>query len=348
MPTIQAHDLQRITETILTAANVPNDEAATVATLLVASDLAGHGSHGVLRLPQYLDAIEQGLIVPGAPLEVVSETCTVAVLDANWGFGQVAAMRASQMAADKAETCSLGAVAVRRSNHVGRLADYVEMVAARQMVGMMFVNGHGGAHNTVPYGGADARLCTNPLGCALPTGGDPLVLDISTSAVAEGKIRTYRISGSTVPEGWIVDSEGRPTTDPGVLYRDPPGSLLPLGGNVGHKGFALSLMVDLLAGALSGAGCSGPDVDRGGNAFTIFALDLRAFCGPEQFTACADALVVWVQSSRPSLGFDRIIVPGELEAAAATCRCREGIPLPEETWSNIKQAAYRVGAEVSL
>lgn len=343
MPVVRPDELRRIAEGTLAAAGAPADEARIVARSLVAANLAGHDSHGVLRLPQYLAAIEAGTVVPGAAVEVVRESPVAAVLDAHWAFGQVAATHAAEVAIAKAEAGSLAAVAVRRSAHVGRLADYVELVAAQGMVGLMFVNGHGGAHNTVPWGGADVRLCTNPLAYALPTGGDPIVLDISTSAVAEGKVRTYHIRGVPVPDGWLVDSEGNPTNDPGVLYAKPRGGILPMGGNVGYKGFGLSLMVDLLAGALSGAGCSGPDAERGGNAFLIIALDPGAFAGREQFAAEADALLAWVKSSRLAPGAEEIVAPGEIERRQAERRRREGIPVDEETWRQLLDAAARAG-----
>ncbi|MGC9317770.1 MAG: Ldh family oxidoreductase [Armatimonadota bacterium] len=346
MPVVGPDELERIAEELLAAAGAPADEARIVAGSLVAANLAGHDSHGILRLPQYLAAMEAGGVTPGAPMEVVRETPAAAVLDANWGFGQVAAKRAAEMAIAKAEEGSLAAVAVRRSNHVGRLGEYVELIAARAMVGLMFVNGHGGAHNTVPWGGADRRLCTNPLACALPTSGDPIVLDISTSAVAEGKVRTYRIRGEPVPDDWIVDSEGRPSNDPGVLYASPPGGLLPMGGNVGYKGFGLSLMVDLLAGALSGAGCSGPEPERGGNAFLIMALDSGAFAGRERFATEADALLAWVKSSRLAPGAEEILAPGEIERRERRRR-REGIPVADETWQQLLDAAARAGIEVT-
>lgn len=346
MPTISPHRLQRICADLLIAAGAPDDEANLVASALVRANLAGRDSHGVMRLPQYLAAIERGSIVPGAEVAVVRESPTTAVLDAHWGFGQVAATRATEMTIARAEAVGMSAVAGRRSNHVGALADYVQMVADAGMIGLMFVNGHGGAHNTVPFGGADRRLCTNPMAAGFPTGDQPIVLDISTAAVAEGKVRTYRIAGKPVPDGWIVDSEGHPTDDPKALYADPPGAILPLGGNVGYKGFGLGLMVDLLAGGLGGAGTSGPDPERGGNAFTIVALNPEAFGGREEFRAQADSLVAWVKSSRPAPGFDEVIVPGEIERRETERREREGISIPDETWRQIAASARRAGVNV--
>lgn len=343
MPTLQHDQLERIAREILSAAGVPEDEAQLVGEALVRANLAGCDSHGVLRLPNYLRQIDAGAIVPGAQIEIERETPTTVVLSGNWGFGQVIGARATEMVIAKTQANALGAVAGRRSNHVGALADYVEAIAQAGLIGLMFVNGHGGAHNTVPWGGADARLCTNPMAAGFPTDADPIVLDISTAAVAEGKVRTYRISGEQVPDHWIVDSDGRPTNDPEVLYRKPQGNLLPLGGNVGYKGFGLGMMVDLLAGGLSGAGTSGPHPERGGNAFTIMALDPAVFVGEEHFRADAAALVAWVKSSRLAPGFGEITVPGELERRQRERRTREGITLPEETWAEIAEAAERLG-----
>ncbi|MFO8080219.1 MAG: Ldh family oxidoreductase [Armatimonadota bacterium] len=347
MPTISPDDLERITTDLLIAAGARDDDARIVAFGLVGANLTGCDSHGVMRLPQYIAKMENGAIVPDAEIEVVREAPATAVIDANWCFGQVAATRATEMAIAKTRAIGLAAVSGRRSNHVGALADYVEMIADSDLIGLMFVNGHGGAHNTVPFGGADRRLCTNPMAAGFPTDSDPIVLDISTAAVAEGKVRTYRIAGRPVPDRWIVDSEGRPTSDPNVLYDNPRGALLPLGGNVGYKGFGLGMMVDMLAGGLSGAGTSGPDAGRGGNAFTIIALDPAAFAGEDAFRADAASLVAWVKSARPAPGFDEVIVPGEIERHERLRREREGIPIPDETWEEIRTAAENVGVRVS-
>ncbi len=343
MPLVRPDELERAAEEALRSAGATDEEARIVAAHLVTANLAGHDSHGVLRLPQYLAGIEAGSIACGAEIETVRETPTSAVLDANWGFGQVAALRATEMAIAKAGEHAIAAVALRRSNHVGRLGEYVELTAARGMIGMCFVNGHGGAHNTVPWGGADRRLCSNPLAFGFPTGDGPVVLDMSTSAVAEGKVRTYRIAGKPVPDGWIVDSEGRPTNDPEVLYSQPRGALLPMGGNLGYKGFGLSLLVEAMAGGLSGAGTSGPDPERGGNAMCIIAIDPERFVGKERFMAEMDSLVEWVKSSRPAPGFDEVLVPGEVERREWQRRTREGIPVDDETWRQILGAAGSTG-----
>ena len=343
MPIVRAEKLQSLAVDLLLAAQVPDDEARLVAEALVRANLAGCDSHGIMRLPQYLAKIEAGQIVPGAPVEVVRETPATAVLDGHWGFGQVAAARAAEIAIAKAREVGLAGVSGRHCNHVGALADYAMTAAEAGLIGLMFVNGHGGAHNTVPWGGADRRLCTNPMAAGFPTGAEPIVLDISTSAVAEGKVRTYRMRGETVPDHWLVDSEGRATNDPKVLYTKPQGALLPLGGSVGYKGFGLGMMVDLLAGGLSGAGTSGPNADRGGNAFTLIALDPAAFDGAEEFRADAASLVAWVKSSRLAPGFSEITVPGEPERRERARRLRDGIPLAEETWQQLTEAASKGG-----
>lgn len=343
MPTVRPEVLERIAVSTFIAVGVSVEEAQIVGRSLVKANLAGHDSHGVIRVSQYLSAIQKGEVVPGAPFEVVHQTPTTAVVDAHWGFGQVAATRAMEIAIAKAEACALGAVAVRRSYHVGRLSDYVEQAAARGLIGLMFLNSHGAAHRTAPWGGAQGRLSTNPIACALPTSGDPIVVDITTSAVAEGKVRVHYNARKPVPDGWLVDSEGHPTNDPAALYATPPGAILPLGGNLGYKGYGLSLMVDLLAGALSGAGCSGCGNTHIGNAFLILVLDLRAFCTREAFTACADGLLAWVKSARLAPGATEILAPGEIERRHACLRQQEGIPLDDETWRQLLQAAERAG-----
>ncbi|MBI3944459.1 MAG: Ldh family oxidoreductase [Armatimonadetes bacterium] len=343
MPVLRPEELERIAVGTFVAAGIPADEARIIGRSLVVANLAGHDSHGVIRVAQYLNAIEKGEVVPGAPFEVLRESPASAVVDAHWGFGQVAATRAAELAIAKAEKCSVAGVAVRCSYHVGRLSDYVELAAARGMVGLMFLNSHGAAHRATPWGGAQGRLSTNPIACALPTGADPIVVDITTSAVAEGKVRVHHNARKPVPDGWLIDAEGSPTNDPAALYATPPGAILPLGGNLGYKGFGLSLMVDLLAGALSDAGCSGCANARIGNAFLILVLDLRAFCGPAEFAAHADGLLAWVKSARLAPGAAEILAPGEIERRETRRRQQEGILVDDGTWGQLREAAARAG-----
>ena len=344
MPTFSADTLREVAVRILKAVPVPDGEARTVADLLVDSNLAGHDSHGILRLPQYLGMVRDGSILPGAPLKIVQETPATAVLDGGWGFGQVVARRAAEMAVQKARACAVAAVSVRRCNHVGRLGAYAALPCEAGMVGLLFVNGHAGDQGVAPYGGTARRLSTNPFAAAVPSeGGPPVVLDITTSVVAGGKIRLARARQEKVPEGCLIDSEGRPTTDPNVYYDPPRGALLPFGG---HKGYGLSVMIDLLAGTLSGAGASAPDAPRSGNALLAVAVDVGRFKPLAAFREEVREFIDHVRTSPTAPGVAEILIPGERAFRERERRLREGIQVEGQTWGQILDAAKRLGVEL--
>lgn len=341
MPIFSADALRDIAVRILKAAGVPADEATIVADLLVDSNLAGHDSHGILRLPQYLGMIRDGAILPGAPARVIRETPATAVLDGGWGFGQVVARGAMDLTARKARTSAVGAVAVRCCNHIGRLGAYAALPCEAGMVGLLLVNGHGGDQGVAPYGGIARRLGTNPFAVAVPSaGGPPVVLDVTTSIVAGGKIRLARARGESVPEGCLIDANGNPTTDPNVYYDPPRGALLPFGG---HKGYGLSMMIDLLAGTLSGAGASAPDAPRSGNALLAVAIDIERFAPVETFREEVRQFIAYLKTSSKAPGVAEILAPGERAFRERERRLREGIEVEDQTWEQVLDAAKSLG-----
>jgi uncharacterized oxidoreductase len=205
-------------------------------------------------------------------------------------------------------------------------------------------NAGGAALYVAPFGGSDGRLATNPISIAAPTQDDePIVLDITSSVVAQGKIRVAVNRGDSIPLGWLINGEGEPTTDPRDLNGPPPGALLALGGIAGHKGFALGLMIDVLGGALSGAGCSGSGNTQVQNGVLMVAIDIAKFTPIEDFYRRVDELVAHVKSSPLAPGFDEILVPGEIESRQANRRSREGIPIDDETWRQIQETAATLG-----
>ena len=347
MPTFAPATLRELTLRVLTAAGASAQEASLVADLLVRSHLVGHDSHGVLRIPQYVDMIRAGHLRPGAEVTVVREAPAMAVLDGGWGFGQVVATRAVQVAIGKARDVGVAVVSARHCGHVGRLGDYVEMAAAEQMVGVAAVNGHGGWPAQAPFGGRERRLSANPIAFGFPAGGrPPVVVDITSSVVAEGKLRLKRNRDERVPEGWLIDAEGRPTTSPHAYYADPPGALLPFGGSVAHKGYGLALTVDLLSGALSGAGCTGSHLDHPGNGLFVAVMDVRRFLPLKDYEAEVEAFLGRLKSCPPAEGFSEVLVPGEPEARLVAERQRTGITVDETTLEHIRRAAGQVGAAV--
>ncbi len=345
MPTFSSEYLQRCAAAIFAAAGAPPARADQVAELLVAANLVGHDSHGIIRVPQYIATIERGEIDPNAEIAVESDTEASAVLDGNWGFGQVVMSEAAAMAVEKASRCGVAALTVRNANHIGRLGSYVEDVARQGMVALLFANMHGGGACVVPWGGRERRLGTNPLAAGLPRpDADPIVLDMTTSVVAEGKVRVQRNRGEAVPEGWIIDAEGQPSTDPDAFYGSPRGGILPFGGAAGHKGYGLGVIVEILGGALSAAGCAGTGA-RNGNGVLLLVVDIERFVPMDSYLSEVGQLVEFIKSSPLAPGFSEILVPGEIESRQRALR-RDSIEVDGQTWSEVVECAGRLGVEL--
>ena len=346
MPVFRPEALSDAAAAVLAAAGATPFEAATVASELVEANTVGHDSHGLIRIPQYVDSMQSGNVNVGAAVEVVRETAVALVLDGHWGFGQVIARRAVELTVDKAKRSGLAAATVRNSNHIGRLGSYVDKVARQGFIGLLFANAHGAGPSVAPWGGRQGRVSTNPLAVGIPRAGeDPTVLDMTTSIVAEGKVRVKRNRGEPVPAGWILDRDGEPTVDPAAFYGPPRGAIMPFGGQSGYKGFGLAVAVDLLAGALSGAGCTGSS-DRIGNSTLLLVLDIAAFVPEEDFNREVAALISWVKSSPKAVGFDEIFAPGEIESRERDRRSEEGVFIEEETWRQIVACGEALGADV--
>jgi uncharacterized oxidoreductase len=330
---------------LFAAGGAPADEAAMVADELVEASLMGLDSHGVMRFKQYLDAAAEGSIRPGAPTSILKESPTTALVDCGFNFGPVSAARMTQIAARKAKVSNLACVVSRNSHHVGRLGSYVQKLAAEGLIGLATANSSKHGHFVAPWGGSQGRLATNPLAYAVPTSGDPIVLDMSTSMIAEGKIRVLLASEKSIPPGCVRDAAGNPVTDPKDFYGPPRGTIQPLGGELGYKGFGLGLLVEILGAILAGQDSSLdlPYI----NGLCLVAIDPEAFCGRDLFRSLADNLCRYVTSCPPAPGFAEVIVPGTLDFRTRRRRLAEGIPLPETTWENIVECAHRLGVSVS-
>ncbi|MBM3774384.1 MAG: Ldh family oxidoreductase [Acidobacteria bacterium] len=342
MPNFSASKLEDFTRRVFFAVGATEEESQTVSGALVAANLAGHDSHGVIRIPEYVRWVEEGLVTLGAKLAVVLETEALAVVDGNWGWGQVMGREAMKLAIAKAKRSGAAVVAGRNCCHLGRIGDYAAMAAEEGMAAVLFVNTHGAGRLTAPFGGIERRLSANPIAAAAPRpSGGPIVVDISTCVIAEGKLRNMRNAGKPAPPGAIIDAEGKPSTRAADFYGPPQGALLPI---AGHKGFALGLITDILAGALSGAGCSSPEATRVGNAFLAIVIDIERARGREGFARDIESLVDYVKSSKLAPGFEEILVPGEPESREQSRRQREGISLDETTWGQIAESAgkYRI------
>ena len=338
MPNFTAEELTTVCLNVFQELNIPAAEAEVVTRSMVDANRVGHDSHGVIHLPKYVRELEARLIQPGAPTETLHESASIAVLDGNWGFGPVIATRAVELAIQKAKQTDVSSVAVSQCNEVGRLGGYACLAADAEMIGLLMTNDHGGGTCVAPHGGIEGRLSTNPLACAVPIEGrDPIVLDMSTSVVASGKIRVQQHENEALPDGWLIDAEGASTTNPDDFYGIPPASLLPFGGPVSaHKGFGLSIIVDILAGALTGAGCSQSEDARVGNGLFVFVINVASFRGFPGFSAEIARFIGYLKSAKRAAGFDTIRVPGERGWEAQRKREQEGIPIDAETWTQIQ------------
>jgi hydroxycarboxylate dehydrogenase B len=341
MPTIDSARLEAKATRIFTAMGAPAGDAAWIAALLVRANLRGHDSHGVIRIPQYVNSVRQKQTNPRPAIKVVHETGTTAMLDGDAGFGQVVARRATEIAMAKAAEQGLAAVGVRESNHVGRLADYTELAAERGFVGMMWVNA-AAAVSVVPHGGVGRRLSTNPLAIAVP-GPDRSIavsVDLATSIVAEGKVRVKRNRREPLPEGWAIDGKGGSVTDSTAFYGPPRAGLLPM---AGHKGTALALVVEVLGGILSGSGAIGAAQGPVRNGIFLLLVEIERFLPLVDFTKQVSDLVSFVKSSEPAPGVSEVLIPGEPEARMERDRGTGGIPVEDETWRQIEAIAKELG-----
>ena len=338
MPNFTAEELTTICLNVFQRLKMPAAEAEIVTRSMVDANRVGHDSHGVIHLPKYVRELETGLIQPGAPTEILHESASIAALDGNWGFGPVIATRAVELAIEKAKQTDISSVAVSRCNEVGRLGGYACLAADAEMIGVLMTNDHGGGACVAPHGGIEGRLSTNPIACAVPIEGRyPIVLDMSTSVVASGKIRVKQHQNEALPHGWLIDAKGESTTYADAFYSTPPAALLPFGGIAAHKGFGLSVIVDILAGALTGAGCSEGEDARVGNGLFVLVLNVASFRGFPGFSAEIKRFIEYLKSAKRAAGVDAIRMPGERGWEEQRKREQEGIPIDAETWTHIKR-----------
>lgn len=344
MPLLSARTLQTFAESVLQARGVSTADANAVAASLVGANLRGHDSHGVMRLPQYLQSLERGEVVAGAPFTVLRESETLLAADGNWGLGRIQCGRLTDRLIAKAKTHGAATGTLVRSGHVGRLGEYCELAAEAGLVSIMMVNTHGHARRVAPPGGKAPRLGTNPIAMGAPAPEGPLILDFGTSATAEGKVRVKKIAGETCPDGWLLDCEGRPSNDPTVLYGSPPGTIRPLGGDQPYKGFALGLMVEIFAGALSGGVCIREiPINQNGNCVFLQLIDPAAIAGPEHYETEVETVLRFVRDCPRVEGCDEILLPGDPERRTLHKRQEEGIPLDEGNWRELAALANKLG-----
>ncbi len=327
-------ELEQLTTHIFAAAGCEPAEAERVAARLVGSNLVGHDSHGVIRVPTYVQWLRDGKVFANRSMEVVFENEAIAVVDGQCGLGQSIGEQAMQLGIEKSAKHGVSVIALRNSGHLGRIGDWPEMAARTGKMSLHFVNTSGAGILVAPFGGIERRLSANPFAAGVPTSdGEPIILDMSACTIAEGKIRVALNQGKRVPDGCIIDSEGNPCNDPKIFYGDPPGAILPI---AGHKGSGLSFMIEMLAGALTRGSCSNPtNADRVVNGMLSIIIDQGAFGSDDSFYDEVRQFIDFVKSSRTVSEDGEILVPGEMEQRTKTRRSAEGIELDDTTWGQI-------------
>ena len=350
MVMIEADRLRGLVGDIFSAAGCSRGEAERIARYLVAANLAGHDSHGVVRVPRYVEMKRDGRVVADQTIEVTVDTPVLAVIDGRFGFGQSVAPQAVEIGIAKCKAMGLSAVSLRNSGHIGRVGDWAEMAAAADLISIHFVNA-GGSVLVAPFGGVERRFSTAPYCIGVPMAGrPPLVLDFATSVVAEGKVLVASQGGKKIPPDALIGPDGAMSGDPAMLYgehtptgprdfRKGSGAIRAFGD---HKGSGLALMCEILGGALTGNGCASLERPSANGMFSLYVdparIDPAGFF-PEE----ASRYVNHVKRAKPAQPGGEILVPGEPEQRSRERRLAEGIPLPDDTWASIKATARSVG-----
>src|SRR5215831_6079464 len=323
MPIVQADRLTRIGSALLKAAGASEEEADAVAVGCVNANLAGHDSHGVIAIPTYIDRITAGHIMPGAKWTIVQESPTTTVIDGHWGFGFHVNAKAMALTIEKAKTANVAACTVFRQSHVGRLAAYPMMAIREGMIGLATADSGRSPKHVAPFGGREPRLGTNPIAIAVAR-------------------------NEEIPKGWIIDKEGRHTTDP-KDYRKG-GALLPLGGTEGYKGSGLAATVEVLCGLLTGLGFGVEPTGRHNDGCFMAVFNVAAFRPLEDFKKEVAEFARYLKSTPPSEGSHGVFYPGEIEYLREQERRKIGIEIEDATWDKLRSLAaeYKVAGELGL
>ena len=342
---IKEMPLRRIVAEILRCGGSENAEAELVSEHLVDANLAGHDSHGVGMIPKYVEDLQAGLVKPNMRPSLAKDDGAVMIFDGGRGYGRPVGGEAMAAGLERCRDTGVVLLALRRVHHLGRIGAYGEQSIAAGLVSLHFVNVTDHLPLVAPFGGRDARFSTNPICVAVP-GTDstqPVLLDMATSRIAFGKVKVAHNAGKRVPDGSLIDADGEPTDDPGAMFTNPRGTLLPVGE---HKGYGLALICDLLGGVLTGGGTMQPENPRLGgivnNMLTVI-IDPARLVEPAWLNAELDAVVAFVKASRPGKSGGSVLVAGDPERMVRSERQRDGIPMNDTTWEEIVQAAQEVG-----
>jgi LDH2 family malate/lactate/ureidoglycolate dehydrogenase len=341
-----AHDvLHGVVRAIFASCGMAADDARVLADQLVAADLRGIHSHGVMRVPGYVGRLTKGGVDPKGLPRVTKDAGAALVIDGGNAMGQIAGAFAMQEAIARARTTNVAVAAVGNSNHAGAMEYYVRMAIAADMIGIAATNA---LPTMAPWGGIDKLVGLNPIGIGIPAGAaPPLVLDFAFGATAHGRMQVYKQKGIPIPEGWAFDRTGRPTAD---IDEALEGLVQPIGM---YKGIGLAMAAGILSTLLSGAGygtesgnmVDGPIAGRDGQFY--LALNIAAFEDLATFKARMDRIIREYEGTRLAPGVARVFVPGEMEAELERRQRAEGVPLNEETVRGIRDAAAGLGVDAS-
>ena len=339
---ISATALQAFIARAFEAVGVSTAEAKVIAELMTRADVTGADGYGGFRLPQYIRRIKGGAVNIKPTIRVEREAAGMALVDGDNGMGHLVMRFATEKAIEKAKTAGTAWVGVKASNHAGPASLYASMPIEHDMIGLYLAVGN--ANHLAAWGGLDMLLSTNPIAVGVPAGTEPpIVLDMATTVAAYGKVKTSAQRGETMPEGWMIDRQGKPLTDP---KRAGEGLLLPIGG---YKGYGLALVFGLLAGTLNGAAMGRDVVDFNNDDTTatntghvIVAINVTMFRDIAKFKTSVDQLVRDIRSSKRLPGVDAIRLPGEQSHAKRLERTRLGIPLPPALATGLDQLAHEL------
>ncbi len=321
------------------AVAIPRDDAKAIAQLMAQADINGSEGHGIFRLPQYIRRIKGGAVNVKPNIRVEREMAGMALVHGDNGMGHLVMKFATEKAIEKAKTAGVAWVGARWSNHAGPASLYASMPLAHNMIGLYMAVGS--ANHLPPWGGLDMLLSTNPIAVAVPAGEEPaIILDMATTVAAYGKVKTKAQRGEMMPEGWMMDRQGNPLTDP---KRANEGFLLPIGG---YKGYGLALVMGLLAGNLNAAAMgkdvvdfNNDDTTETNTGHTIVAINVEAFQDLKEFKQGMDTLIRDIRNSQRLPNVDRIRLPGEGTHTARADREKNGVPMPEALLAALDQLA---------
>jgi uncharacterized oxidoreductase len=340
--------LNGITRRVFAAAGSDESEAAVIADHLLEANLRGHDSHGVGMIPSYLRNLGGGKVKPNETGHVASESGSLIVYEGARGYGQIVARAATEVGIAKAGETGVAVVGLRNAHHIGRVGTYGEMCAAAGLVSMHFVNITDQRPAVAPWRGSDGRFGTNPVCIAMPgpSPDRPIILDMATSRIAMGKVRVARNKGETIAPDTLLDADGKPTTDPNVMYRRPRGALRTFGE---HKGYGLAFICEMLGGALTGSGTMRPerqDAESVTNGMLMVVIDPSRLVDQAWLADEVQAMTAYVTASRPTNPNEPVLIPGDPERQRRAERQRDGVPVDEETWREIVEAARGVNVLV--